>query len=383
MRVGLVCPYSLDVPGGVQSHVRDLARGLMARGHEVRLLAPGAADGSRPSYVHTVGPAVPIPYNGSVARLAFGPRAALRTRAWLRHGDFDVVHVHEPTTPSLSLLTVWASDRPIVATFHTALGRSAATASFGGVLRPAVQRIAAQIAVSEAARRSMAARLPGDPVIVPNGIDYASFSTASPRRRWTTPGPTIAFLGRWDEPRKGLRVLLDAFGPVREAFPTARVLVGGPGRARARTSLLPTRGSARCCPTVCARRSHGSSVEFLGPLSDSDRSALLASADVFVAPNTGGESFGIILVEAMAAGAPVVASDLPAFAAVLDGGRSGRLFGTGDAQAAAAAIIELLADADAASVLRARGQAAAKAYDWSRVVPAIESVYEQAMLGPG
>jgi phosphatidylinositol alpha-mannosyltransferase len=365
VRVGLVCPYSLDVPGGVQSHVRDLARGLLARGHEVRLLAPGAPDGSRPSYIHTVGAAVPIPYNGSVARLAFGPRAARRTRDWLRRGDFDVVHVHEPTTPSLGLLAVWASDRPIVATFHTALRRSAATASFGGVLRPAVGRLAAQIAVSEAARRSMAARLPGDPVIVPNGIDYTSFSTASPRRRWTTPGPTIAFLGRWDEPRKGLRVLLDAFGRVREAYPTARVLVGGPGRARAWTgSLLPTR----------------SGIEFLGPLSDRDRSALLASADVFVAPNTGGESFGIILVEAMAAGAPVVASDLPAFAAVLDGGRSGRLFRAGDARAAADAVIGLLADRDAAGALRAHGQAAAKAYDWSRVVPAIESVYEQAML---
>jgi phosphatidylinositol alpha-mannosyltransferase len=362
VRVGLVCPYSLDVPGGVQSHVRDLARGLLVRGHEVRLLAPGGAGEPRPSYVQTVGPALPVPYNGSVARLAFGPRAALRTRQWLRQGDFDVVHVHEPTTPSLSLLAVWASDRPIVATFHTALRRSAATATFGVVLRPAVERLAAQIAVSEAARRSMAARLPGDPAIVPNGIDFASFSTSTPRRRWTAPGPTIAFLGRWAEPRKGLRVLLDAFGPVRDAFPTARILVGGPGRARASSAPPSTRG-----------------VEFLGALSDRGRASLLASADVFVAPNTGGESFGIILVEAMAAGAPVVASDLPAFAAVLDGGRSGRLFPAGDSEAAAAAIVGLLTDSDAANQLRAHGQAAAKAYDWSRVVPAIESVYEQAM----
>jgi phosphatidyl-myo-inositol alpha-mannosyltransferase len=366
MRVGLVCPYSLDVPGGVQSHVRDLARGLLARGHDVRLLAPGRVDRPRPSYVRTIGPAVPIPYNGSVARLAFGPRAAMATREWLRAGDFDVVHVHEPTTPSLSLLAAWASDRPVVATFHTSLRGRAATASLGLVVRPVVDRLAAHIAVSEAARRSMASHLPGRPAIIPNGIDYASFSTAEPRSCWTTPGPAIVFLGRWEEPRKGLRVLLDAVPPIRDAFPTARLLVGGPGRTRFRRTSPPVAG-----------------VEFLGELTDHDRAALLASASVFVAPNVGGESFGVILVEAMAAGAPVVASDLPAFADVLEGGRSGRLFASGDSRAAAAAIVDILGDPTAAEGLRAHGQATAKAYDWSRVVPAVESVYDQAIRDAG
>jgi phosphatidylinositol alpha-mannosyltransferase len=365
MRVGLVCPYSLDVPGGVQSHVRDLARGLQQRGHEVRLLAPGRDEQPRPSYIQTVGPAVPVPYNGSIARLAFGPRAWMSTRRWLRAGDFDVVHVHEPTTPSLSVLAVWASDRPLVATFHTAMRRSIAATVLSGVLRPVVARLSAQIAVSEAAHRSMAARLPGDPTIVPNGIDYTAFSSAAPQSRWTDPGPTLVFLGRWHEPRKGLGVLMEAFATVREAYPSARLLVGGPGQAR----------------RLAAAEAPPAGVEFLGPLSDRDRAALLASADVFVAPNIGGESFGLILVEAMAAGAPVAASDLPAFAAVLDDGRSGRLFTTGDPSAAAAAIIELLADPAHAGVLRAHGQAAAKAYDWSRVVPAIEAVYESALRG--
>jgi phosphatidyl-myo-inositol alpha-mannosyltransferase len=367
MRVGLVCPYSLDVPGGVQSHARDLARRLQERGHEVRLLAPGRQDQPRPSYIQTVGPAVPVPYNGSIARLAFGPRAWASTRRWVRAGDFDVIHVHEPTTPSLSVLAVWASERPIVATFHTSMRRSLATAALSGVLRPVVARLSAQIAVSEAARRSMASRLPGDPVVVPNGIDYTAFSSATPQSRWTDPGPAIVFLGRWDEPRKGLRVLMEALAAVRDAFPSARLLVGGPGRAR-----IFRAAQARPC---------GGGVEFLGPLSDRDRAALMASADVFVAPNIGGESFGLILVEAMAAGAPVVASDLPAFAAVLDDGRSGRLFAAGDSRAAAAAIIELLRDPAHAGVLRAHGQAAAKAYDWSRVVPEIEAVYERAVRG--
>jgi phosphatidyl-myo-inositol alpha-mannosyltransferase len=365
MRVGLVCPYSLDVPGGVQSHVRDLARGLQERGHEVRLLAPGRDGQPRPSYIQTVGPAVPVPYNGSIARLAFGPRAWIRTRRWLQAGDFDVVHVHEPTTPSLSVLAVWASDRPLVATFHTAMRRSVAAAALSGALRSVVARLAAQIAVSEAARSSMAARLPGSPAIVPNGIDYTAFSSAAPQARWTDPGPSIVFLGRWDERRKGLSVLMQAFTIVRDAVPTARLLVGGPGRVR---SIPGAASGAR-------------GVEFLGPLSDRERASLLASADVFVAPNIGGESFGLILVEAMAAGAAVVASDLPAFAAVLENGRSGRLFATGDAGAAAAAIIELLADPAHAGALRAHGQAAAKTYDWSRVVPEIEAVYETALRG--
>jgi phosphatidyl-myo-inositol alpha-mannosyltransferase len=364
MRVGLVCPYSLDVPGGVQSHVRDLAGGLRARGHEVQLLAPGRTDRTRPSYTQTIGPAVPVPFNGSVARLAFGPRALLATRAWLRAGAFDVVHVHEPATPSLGLIAAWASDRPVVATFHTAISPSAPTAALQRIVRPVLERVSVNVAVSEAARRSMAANRTGEPTIVPNGIDFSAFSTAEPRSRWSAPSPTIAFLGRWEEPRKGLRVLLAALGRIRSEFPTARLLVGGPGRSRRR------RASER--PVV--------GVDFLGELSDLDRAELLASADVFVAPNIGGESFGIVLVEAMAAGAPVVASDLPAFAAVLEGGRAGRLFATGDPAAAAAAVVEVLSSPDRAAELRAHGQAAAKSYDWSRVVPAIESVYERAVL---
>jgi phosphatidylinositol alpha-mannosyltransferase len=227
-----------------------------------------------------------------------------------------------------------------------------------------VRRLAAHIAVSEAARRSMSARLPGEPAIIPNGIDYASFSRAAPRPQWASPWPTIAFLGRWDEPRKGLRVLVEAMDPIRDVFPDARLLVGGPGRRRVRG----------------ADRTAG--VEFLGELSDRERAALLASAAVFVAPNVGGESFGIILLEAMAAGAAVVASDLTAFSEVLDGGRAGRLFTAGNAGAAAAAVVDVLRDPARSAELRAHGQAAAKAYDWSRVVPAVESVYERALLGP-
>jgi phosphatidylinositol alpha-mannosyltransferase len=369
VRIGLVCPYSLDVPGGVQSHVRDLARSLLDRGHDVRLLAPGDRERARPPYVETVPTALTVPFNGSVARLAFGPRAAQRTARWLRDGDFDVVHVHEPTTPSLSLIAVCASRRPVVATFHTARRRSLTADTLGRLLRPALKRLSAQIAVSEAARLTSVAlsggALRSDPVVVPNGVDYASFSSAAPAPAWTRPGPTIGFLGRWDEPRKGLRVLLHALPVVRAAFPSARLLVAGPGGDRRQPALAAAAG-----------------VECLGALTDAERATLLASVDVFVAPNVGGESFGLILVEAMAAGAVVVASDLPAFAAVLDRGQAGRLFTTGDPAALGAAVVELLGDPDAARELGAHGRARAKAYDWAQVVPQIEAVYDSA-LGSG
>lgn len=364
MRVGLVCPYSLDVPGGVQNHVRDLASQLTSSGHEVCVLAPGEPDDELPAYVEVVGKAIPVPYNGSVARLAFGPRVAARAARWLRDGAFDVVHLHEPLIPSVSLLALWAAEQPVVATFHTAMPRSRAMSSMAGVLRPSIEKIFARIAVSESARATLVQHLGGEPVVIPNGLFCGSFERAEPLPQWCGPGPTIVFLGRTDEPRKGLAVLLAALPEVLRALPDARLLVAG-------------RGDAYVLDDVPAdvRRS----VELLGHVSDHDRGRLLASATVYVAPNTRGESFGIVLAEAMAAGAPVVASDLPSFRAVLADGAFGRLFATGDAADCAAAVVEMCRDDGLRRELARRAAVDVRRYDWSKVAQDVLAVYETVL----
>ncbi len=367
LRIGLVCPYSLDVPGGVQNHVRDLAAVLAERGHTVAVLAPGdATDGEAP-FVTTVGKAVPVRFNGSVARLSFGPRAAARVRRWLADRDFDLLHVHEPESPSVSLLALWASEVPVVATFHSSLPRSRATASSVSLLRPSLEKISARIAVSRAARDTLVQHLGGEPVIIPNGVFCQRFAAAPVREAWSDPGPTIGFLGRTDEPRKGLGVLLAAMPQVAARHPSARLLVAGRGGAQAVTEL---------------RRGLRGPVEVLAQVSDDERETLLRSVAVFVAPQTGGESFGIVLVEAMAAGAAVASSDLPAFCELLSHERSGLLFPAGDAAACAEAICRLLDDDGLRLALARAGQEVAARYDWSRLVDDIEAVYATALGMP-
>jgi phosphatidyl-myo-inositol alpha-mannosyltransferase len=360
MRVGLVCPYSLDVPGGVQNHVHDLASSLQRQGHAVSVLAPAGQSGGLPEYVVPAGRAVPVPYNGSVARLTFGPLSMSRARRWLRAGGFDVVHVHEPTTPSLSMLVLAASDVPVVATFHTATERSRALAVAAGFLGPTLDKIAVRIAVSELARRTLVRHLGGTAVVVPNGLFVERFAGRSADPAYASPGGTLAFLGRFDEPRKGLPVLLEAFERVVEKRPEARLLVAGRGTASDARRRLS--------------RSTRERVAFLGAVSDVTRAELLASADVFVAPNLGGESFGIVLIEAMAAGTAVVASDIPAFRAVLDDGRLGWHFRNGDADDLAGAVLAVLDDPDAAERVAA-GAREVWRYDWGTVSRRIQQVY--------
>lgn len=371
LRIGLVCPYSLDVPGGVQNHVRDLAAVLSNRGHQVQVLAPGEPSATLPDYVTTAGKAVPVRFNGSVARVAFGPRAVSRVRRWLAEGAFDVLHVHEPSAPSVSLVALWASDVPVVGTFHSAVPRSRAMSSTASLLRPSMEKISARIAVSEAARATLVQHVGGEPVVIANGVSVASFAEAVARHEWTTPGPTVVFLGRTDEPRKGLAVLMAAFPSVLSQFPTARLLVAGRGDP----SSWPEGHDPE-------RPREGGRVEFLGQVSDEDRARLLASASVYVAPQTGGESFGIVLVEAMAAGAAVVASSLPAFRAVLDGGRLGELFEVGDPDDLARAVRTVLADEVRRTAMRSRATAAVKRYDWSELVGDIEAVYAAVIADP-
>ena len=365
MRVGIVCPYSLDVPGGVQNHVRDLAGTLIGMGHEVSVLAPADEDATHPPFVVPAGRAVPVRYNGSVARLSFGPISAARVRRWIEHGDFDVLHVHEPGTPSLSLLAVMSARGPVVATFHTAMPRSRAMAVAQGILQLVLERISGRIAVSALARKVQVEHLGGGAVEIPNGVSVARFATASPLPGWPGEGGTIGFLGRFTEPRKGFPVLVSAFVALAATRPKLRLLVAGPGDPSDLLAGVPAAIRAR--------------IEFLGLVSEEMKARMLRSVDVYVAPNTGGESFGMILTEAMAAGTPVVASDLDAFRRVLDGGEAGVLFPTGDADALGAVLGRLLDDPDRRAALAGRASQVVAGYDWPVVAARVVEVYATAI----
>ncbi|GAB3082562.1 glycosyltransferase family 4 protein [Pedococcus soli] len=369
MRIGIVCPYSFDVPGGVQFHVRDLAEHFLAQGHHASVLAPADEDTPLPEYVESVGRAVPVRYNGSVARLNFGPVTAARVGRWLERGEFDVLHIHEPVTPSIALLALWSAEGPVVATFHTSNLRSRAMQAAYPLLRPSLEKINGRIAVSEDARRTVTTHLGGDAVVIPNGVNVSRFADATPNPAWTGTGqaPTLAFLGRIDEPRKGLPVLAAALPAVLAEHPGTRVLVAGPGDVEAARERLD--------PAVAA------ATEFLGMISDEDKAALLSSVDAYVAPHTGGESFGIVLVEAMSAGAPVVASDLAAFVRVLDGGRCGAMFANEDPADLARQLLRLLGDPTERERLRDEGSRRAQVFDWAVVAEDVMAVYETVTHG--
>jgi phosphatidylinositol alpha-mannosyltransferase len=357
----VVCPYSLGTPGGVQNHVRDLAEALLHVGHEVSVLAPVDASDTVPSYVVSSGRAVGVPYNGSVARVTFGPRTAARVKSWLADGDFDVVHVHEPTTPSASIIALWSAGGPFVATFHTWQVRSRAMSAASSLLRPALEKIDARIAVSENARSMMVQHIGGEAVVIPNGL-YTDRFKGSPRREWQGTDGTISILGRLDEPRKGLGVLMKAVPALVAERPGLKVLVAGAGQADEARRLLP----AQCRDNVL----------FLGAVDDEARADMLAGSDLYIAPHLGGESFGIVLLEAMAAGAPVLASDLAAFRQVLDGGALGELFEPGNVQELTTRALRLLNAPNERDHLRAAGLSAVPRYDWSVLLPELMSVYE-------
>ncbi|WBB81430.1 glycosyltransferase family 4 protein [Micromonospora sp. WMMD882] len=370
MRIGIVCPYSFDVPGGVQNHVIDLAEALIGLGHEVSVLAPADEDSPLPPYVVPAGRAVPLPYNGSVARIAFGPVSTARVRRWITRGDFDVLHVHEPLTLSLSLLAVLSARGPVVATFHTAMTRSRALAAAQGVLQIVLERITARIAVSALARKVQVEHMDGGAVEIPNGVTVAKFAGVPPLPGWPGAcgpgdGGALGFLGRFTEPRKGFPVLRDAFVELARQRPGLRLLVAGPGEADDLYGRFPADLRDR--------------VTFLGLVSEEDKARMLRSVHLYVAPNTGGESFGMILTEALAAGATVVASDLDAFRRVLDGGRAGRLFPTSDAGALRTALVDLLDDPARRAALTACGDQVVAGYDWPVVARRVLEVYAAAI----
>ena len=371
MRIGMVCPYSFDVPGGVQAHAIDLCREFQARGHEVSLIGPAGPTAEVPDFVERGGRAIPIPYNGSVARLSFGPVTQRKVRRWIDAGDFDVLHIHEPNSPSYSMLATRAAIGPIVATYHSAATQSLALKLATPFLRPMLERIRGGIAVSEVARRWQVEQLGGDPVLIPNGVrvgEYAAAPDAADVPEIGAPPPgtkRLVFLGRFDEPRKGLPVLLDAVPAIRRVFADLEILVIGDGdRAQA----------------VRRAGEHADVLRFTGRVSEEAKAAALKSADAYIAPQLGGESFGIVLVEAMAAGAAVISSDLDAFRLVLDDGRYGDHFRNGDSADLARTTIALLSDDARRAGLVAAGHDRAWEFDWSTIADKVLQVYDTVRM---
>jgi phosphatidylinositol alpha-mannosyltransferase len=360
LKIGMVSPYGWDLPGGVRMHIRDLAEYFMAKGHEVSVLTPAIEDELLPSWVQSSGRPLAIPYNGAVARVSFGPVATLRVRKWISEGDFDLLHLHEPAIPSLSLLACWAAEGPMVGTFHATAPRQKAIFAVGPILEPAIEKLSARIAVSEMARETLTQHLATNAIVIPNGINHGFFASAKPNDEWI--GSSIGFVGRFDEPRKGLDILIKAIPEIVKANPDLRVIVAGPGESE--DVLKGVEQSIR------------NRFKFLGRVSDEDKARLLKSVDLYVAPNTGGESFGIILAEAMAAGTAVAASDLPAFRAVLNDGKAGALFINEDAKDLARVVNNLLLNKAVNVALGSSGQEWSKRYDWENVAHQIENVYE-------
>jgi phosphatidylinositol alpha-mannosyltransferase len=282
-------------------------------------------------------------------------------KRWLADGDFDVLHLHEPNAPSLSMLALNIAEGPIVATFHTSTTKSLTLTVFEPILRPMHEKIVGRIAVSDLARRWQMEALGSDAVEIPNGVDVASFANAPLLDGYPRPGKSVLFLGRFDEPRKGMDVLLHALPRLAERFADIEILIVGRGdedELRGKAGKLAEH------------------LRFLGQVSDAEKASAMRSADVYCAPHIGGESFGIVLVEAMAAGTAVVASDLDAFRRVLVDGKAGCLVPVDDADALAAGLVAMLEDDAARQRYITAATQAVRRYDWSVVARQIMRVYE-------
>lgn len=366
LNIGIVCPYGWDAPGGVQAHIADLRQYLVNKGHSVSVLAPNADEDALPDWVVSAGKPISIPYNGAVARVLFGPVAFAKVKQWISDNEFDLLHLHEPAIPSISLLACWAAEGPMVGTFHASAKKQKASFAIVPILEPVIEKLTARIAVSEAARETLIAHLETDAVVIPNGI-YAAKMAGKVRPEWS--GETLGFMGRFNEPRKGLKVLIDTLPIISRFLPDIKVLVAGPGD--------PEEFLKEIDPELRSR------IQFLGKLSEEEKADFMSSVGAYVGPNTGGESFGIILAEALAGGAAVVASDIPAFAAVLQDGKYGKLFKSEDSTDLAKVIIELFRNKESRDQLAREGQKYAQKFDWDVVANDIFEVYEMAVVGNG
>jgi phosphatidylinositol alpha-mannosyltransferase len=376
VKLALVSPYDFAYPGGVTAHVSNLAEQFVARSHEVHIVAPSSSSEDEADIdhelgaivLHRIGRVVSIPANGSVARITLSVRSYMQTKRLLQEQDFDLIHLHEPMMPALPLTVLRHSNTTNIGTFHAY--RNTPLAYFYGkpILRPFFRKLHGHIAVSSAARDFVGEYFRADYRVIPNGIDYGRFNTrAAPLEQFADGRPTVLFVGRLEK-RKGLRFLLRAWPRVLERQPDARLVVVGRGR--------PFESYKR----FAARQGWSpSDVAFEGYVAAEDLPRYYQSCDVFCAPNTGQESFGIVLLEAMAAGAPIVASDIPGYRDVVADGEQGLLVEPKNSDAIADAVCRLLANPELRATMRRAGQATARDYDWPRVAGQVLDYYAEVL----
>jgi phosphatidyl-myo-inositol alpha-mannosyltransferase len=371
VKIALVCPYDWSKPGGVKAHVENLA-GAMHDRHEVRIFAPASGSvpaAARAPQIVDLGRPVPVRFNRSVAPVALSPLAARRTVEALRAFEPHVVHVHEPFVPAVSAAAATWGPKPVIGTFHSWSDHDRAYRSIRRPARRVALNLDARVAVSPAAQQYAGGALAvplGMFRVIPNGVNAAAFTDAEPLKHLVDPArPLVLFVGRL-EPRKGLEVLVRAFLRLRARRPDVRLCVVGEGPERERCQrMIP--------PSIRP------DVLFVGSVSQDELPRYHASADVFASPATGGESFGIVLLEAMAAGLPVVASDIPGYRTVVKEGRQGRLVPPSDAFVLADALDALLANDKLRRAMAAEGRQTAQRYAWPVVAAEIESLYHEVI----
>ena len=368
MKIAMVSPYDFTWPGGVTAHVAQLARTLGRSGHEVQVLAPHSPsrDFQDSDLLVPFGRSVPLPSGGSTARVTLSWWLYPKIRALLKKEQFDIIHLHEPMVPILPLCVLEFSKSVNVGTFHASYSRQHLYRAFQPIIKRWQKRLHGSIAVSPAARRYVNNTFPGEYEIIPNGIDYKHFSAnVAPLPQYQDGKLNILFVGRLEK-RKGLRYLLEAYSKLKWEMPNTRLIVVGPGN--------PDKESYRILS------SHGlRDVEFAGRVSYDELPRYYATADIFCSPATGGESFGIVLLEAMSAGKPVVASDIEGFRGIMTDGEQGLLVTKKDTGGLANALGRLARDPELRSKLGGQGSRSAEDYRWEVVAGRVEEYYNRCI----
>jgi phosphatidylinositol alpha-mannosyltransferase len=362
VKIGLVTPYIYPLPGGVNAHVHDLYEHLVAHGHDVRIISSihGPQRQSEGDIIR-LGYGFSVPTNGSVGTLTFSPRYTRIVGAMLDEERFDILHFHEPFVPFLSLVLLRESRSINIATFHAYAGWSPA-AEFGKrMLGRFARRLHGRIAVSAAARHFADRYFPGDYKVIPNGVDLAKFTNARPITRYRDGTPNIFFLGRF-EPRKGVMYALKAYRQLRKRGIDARLLIAGAG---------PQEREVR--RYIATRRLSG--VELLGRISDEDKIRYFATADVYISPATGQESMGVVLLEALASGTPIVCSDIHGYRSVVRRGEQGLLVPPRDVDALTDALATLLSDQHMRERMSESARQRAVQFGWDNITAKVEEYY--------
>lgn len=368
MKILQVSPFDFGVRGGVNEHIAQLDREFARLGHETRILAatsPSAGEVDD-GHIYRLGMAIPVPSNGSTARITLSPFILTKVKSFLERENFDVIHMHEPLAPMLPLACLHYSESLNVGTFHAARTTNLWYLYTKAILDLFFDRLDMQIAVSEAAKSFADDHFPGNYTIVPNGIDLERFNpSVTPVTEYLDGRKNILFVGRFDEPRKGFIHLLRALPHIRSQFPRARLIVVGKGNYERWANFL--------------QQNEIEDVVFAGAAKPEDLPRYYATCDVYCSPATGRESFGIVLLEALATGAPVVASNIPGYAGVITNGETGMLADRKDPHSLALAIVRVLADADLRQRLIANGLEHVKQFSWPRVAEQVIQVYERGL----